>query len=106
MYNDHYTYGYLAVPTKQLGMSYVFGTTSRGVLSITSLNEDTIIVITLTTHTLISVNGTKVKSLTISLSRFESYQMLCDSYCDGYAEGNSPFLFVYGTRVTITGDRR
>ena len=93
----HYAYGYLAVPTYRLGKSYLFSTMSSGMLSVTSLNDYTVIVITLTKEYFISVNGTKVKSLTLSLSKFESYQVLCDLNCQGYVEGSAQFSFLYGT---------
>ena len=96
--------GYLAIPTNSLGTSYLFTNDNGGIISVIALKDNTHVDITVTSKNyLISGNGT-VKSLSLTLSKFQTRQLNCSAWCMGYVIASSPFSVWYGSHNDF--DRR
>ena len=95
---DHTADGYLAIPSRKLGTTYLFISSRRSIISLIALNDKTHVTLTVNNGDhLISANGTEVRSLSVILSSFDTYQIKCRWYCRGYANSSSPVSLRYGS---------
>ena len=93
--------GYLAIPTNMLGKSYLFTNYNYGIISIVALYDNTHIDITETNGVyLLSDQGNRRAFLSFELSKLQSYQVRCSSWCMGYVNSSYPISVRYGSRMT------
>ena len=93
----HSSDGYLAIPTNKLGSRYFFTNTNNGRISILALNDNTYVNVTQPYgYKFISDRG-NVSSLSLLLSKLESYQVKCRVPCTGYLHASSAVSLWYGS---------
>ena len=101
---QHSSDGYLAIPSNRMGTMYTFSNNNRGILSIVGLSYHTHITITVTSSGYLLSEHGSVKSLSMTLSKFKTYQVKCStgtfsSNCMGYISTTSPCLLLYGSYI-------
>ena len=94
---NHSSDGYLAIPTNNLYDSYACISQNRGMMSLVARNDNTNISISVTDgFSLISTRG-NVKSISLTLSKLQTYEVKCNGYCLVKVEGSVPFTLIYGS---------
>ena len=88
--------GYLAIPGNSFGDLYLFYDYKNSVLSLTTLYDETHVTV-VSSVDLIYGNGTGVRSLSLTLSSLNSYQIKCYGLCRGYVNASSPVSVIYGS---------
>ena len=95
----HSSDGYLAIPTYMANDRYICISNEWSIMSLVAIHDDTNVLIRrLKGGYLKSTNGI-VNSISLTLSRLQTYQVKCHSYCQVKINGSSPFLFLYGSYI-------
>ena len=93
----HSSDGYLAIPTNTLGDSYVSMSDDNSIISIVTGNDNRNISISVTDGTSLVTNGSNAKSMSLTLLKFQTYEVKCSGYCTLNVKGSAPFSFWYGS---------
>ena len=94
---NHSSDGYLAIPTNNLGDAYASMNNNEGILSIVTRNNETNISINVTDGYDLITNVGNVKSMSIAVSKLQTYEVKCSAYCTLNVKGSAPFSFTYGS---------